>query len=491
MTSPTYPSQPLPEHVYAVFGSFPPAHRDPPEELSNRLEHAEWEVRTTAALLEILARAESCDRLQSACLTIANQLQSFLPFQQVMLAICGKNKAYFPVLAVSGSSVIDRDTETGRLVEGAVAEAALGGRVNLYPAAEGGTRVGMLMHRQLLSHAKADWIISSSLSLTSGASVGVWLFLGKGDRSNLQQVVNLVEAWRPHIAACLELLSRAERNQFSRWATKTFAQHRRWRFLTLSAVLGVLLVASFFSVPYRMRAKSRVEPVVRRSICAPFEGILDKSMVEPGEIVAAEQVLARMDGRELRLEILGLDAERKRAEVKRSSAVARHELGAARMAELDIARLELRLRLLKDRIAELEIKSPIRGIVLQGDQKRAEGMPVSLGQKLFEIAPLEVMVFEIAIPERDYAHVAPGQQVVVQLDAYRDRKWRGTLEKLHPRSEKWETDHVFVGEFRAANHDQLLRPGMNGTASINGPRHPWVWNMFHKNWENLVAAFGF
>ncbi len=491
MTSPTYPLQPLPEQVFAVYGGFPALQPVPPDELSNRLERSEWETRTTAALLEILTQAEICERLQGACLTIANQLQSLFACQQVGLAICGKNDLQFSVLTVSGRLGADRDTETRRLFEAALAEAALSGRVNVYPLTEDGCSSGMLLHRQLLSHSKADWIISSSLKLSTGTLVGVWLFLGRGDGSDLHPVRNLVEACSPHVAACLDLHRRAERNRFSRWATKTCAKHRRWRLLTFGAVLSAVLVAGLIPVPYRILAKSRVEPVVRRSICAPFAGTLEKSLVEPGDIVAADEVLARMDGREIRLETVGLDVERKRAEVKWNSAIARHELGAARMAELEIARLDLRLHLLRDRNVDLEIKSPIRGMVLQGDQKRAEGMPVSMGQKLFEIAPLDAMVFEIAIPERDYTHVAPGHQVVVQLDAYRDRKWCGTLEKLHPRSEKWETDHVFVGEFCAANLDQLLRPGMNGTASVTGPRHPWVWNMFHKNWEDLVAAFGF
>ena len=64
--------------------------------------------------------------------------------------------------------------------------------------------------------------------------------------------------------------------------------------------------------------------------------------------------------------------------------------------------LDLKLELLESRSKKLEIKSPIRGIVLRGDQKRAEGMPVTLGQNLFEVAPLDKMVVEVAIPERDF-----------------------------------------------------------------------------------------
>ena len=69
-------------------------------------------------------------------------------------------------------------------------------------------------------------------------------------------------------------------------------------------------------------------------------------------------------------------------------------------------------------------------MVLSGDLKRVEGMPVTIGQNLFEIAPLDEMVFEIAVPERDYAHVNIGRPLTIVLDTYPDKNLERKARKV-------------------------------------------------------------
>ena len=140
-----------------------------------------------------------------------------------------------------------------------------------------------------------------------------------------------------------------------------------------------------------------------------------------------DQYLALMDAREISLAISETNAELKRSEVKRNVQLAKQDQGAAQMAALEKERLDLKLELLQSRNEQLEIKSPVRGIVLRGDQKRAEGMPVTIGQNLFEVAPLDKMVVEVAIPERDFTEAKAGQKVTVKLDAYPGQPLDGTL----------------------------------------------------------------
>ena len=113
-----------------------------------------------------------------------------------------------------------------------------------------------------------------------------------------------------------------------------------------------------------------------------------------------------------------------------------------------------------------------------------------MGQTLFEIAPLDRMIVEIAVPEPDIAHVAPGLPIQVAMDAYPGRTWQATLERIHPRSEIKDHDHVFIGEIALDNPYALLRPGMQGRAKITAARHPLGWNLFHKPWEQLVIWLG-
>jgi multidrug resistance efflux pump len=160
------------------------------------------------------------------------------------------------------------------------------------------------------------------------------------------------------------------------------------------------------------------------------------------------------------------------------------------MAGLESQRLDLKLRLLQRRADHLDVKSPIRGVIIGGDLKRAEGMPVTVGQGLFEVAPFDQMIFELAIPEQEFAHVAVGQEVTVRLDAFPRKTWQGTIAKIYPRAESRESEQVFVAELAVDGSDESLRPGMNGKASVVAQRHFLAWILFHRPWEHLQEALG-
>jgi multidrug efflux pump subunit AcrA (membrane-fusion protein) len=122
-------------------------------------------------------------------------------------------------------------------------------------------------------------------------------------------------------------------------------------------------------------------------------------------------------------------------------------------------------------------------VVISGDLRKAEGAPLSTGQTLFEIAPLEEMVLEIGIPEEDISHVQVGQTVQATLNALADRTWTGTIERIHPRSELVDQDYVFVAEVKFSNEHGLLRPGMKGRAKVITAPQMLGWNLFHKAWD--------
>jgi RND family efflux transporter MFP subunit len=225
-------------------------------------------------------------------------------------------------------------------------------------------------------------------------------------------------------------------------------------------------------------------------VVAPFEGRLEKALVAPGDVVSAGDVVARMDGREIRWELAGLESELNAASKKRDSALALQNAAAAQLAKLDMERLELKIRLLEHRAENLEVKSPIGGIVTSGDLEKAEGAPVTTGATLFEIAPLDRMIAEVAVPEAEIAHVRTGQAVRIRLDAYPRRNWIATLDRIQPRAEIRDRANVFVAELTLDNSDELLRPGMKGHAEITGPRRSLAWILFHKAWESVALALG-
>jgi multidrug resistance efflux pump len=260
----------------------------------------------------------------------------------------------------------------------------------------------------------------------------------------------------------------------------------------VGVLAGIVLLIAVLCCPwpYRVKCDCELQPVVRRYVAAPFDATLERSYVEPGDLVSQDQLLARIDGREIRWELAGMAAEQTKASKQRDGHRAAHEFGSAEVARYEMERLALKTELLEYRGDNLDIRSPIDGIVITGDLKKAEGVPLTVGQTLFEIAPLDRMIVEIAVPEEEIRHVRTGQAVEIVLEAFPRERLQGTLARIHPRSELKETEHVFVAEFDLSNPDARLRPGMHGKARISTPSHPLAWNLFHKPWEKMLYWMG-
>jgi hypothetical protein len=146
--------------------------------------------------------------------------------------------------------------------------------------------------------------------------------------------------------------------------------------------------------------------------------------------------------------------------------------------------------MLKSRIEHLEMRSPIGGLVVSGDLKRSEGMPMATGQVLFEIAPIDEMRIEVAIPEEDVRLARPGMPVRIWLDAFPSKYWDARLETIHPRAELKEHQNVFVAELTLPNYGGKMRPGMRGSARVESDRHMLGWNLFHKAFAAATRWLG-
>jgi biotin carboxyl carrier protein len=458
--------------------------------LQEKLHAAERETRTLAAVLELLTKLEQSRDLRHACFTLVSELRGFLECDRVALGLCAGRQRSCRLMAASGMPQFDARSEFARAVEAAMGECLMRDALTIWPAADDSERHGTLAHQRLCSVTGIANAYSLPLRTEAAGRVGVLLFLGRerlGECSNIRPFVRICEARLGH---SLDLIRRAEPGRLARMV-RTLVRDRTKCQLKAAVVAAALAFAGLsLPMPYKIGCACQVQPVTRRFVAAPFDGTLEKSLVKQGDVVAPGQVLARMDGREIRWELAGLVAERNRAGKQRDSALATHRVADAQAAKLDMDRLGLKIQLLEHRTENLEVKSPIDGVVISGDLDKAEGAPLSIGQTLFEIAPLERMVVDVEVPEEEISHVAERSGASVRLDAYPGRTWNATIAKIHPRSEIRDARNVFVAELNIENPDGLLRPGMNGRAKITGPRRALAWNLFHKPIDWLARTVG-
>lgn len=251
--------------------------------------------------------------------------------------------------------------------------------------------------------------------------------------------------------------------------------------LFLAVALAVLAALVFARAPLRVTADALVEGAVQRAVVAPVDGFLEEAPARAGEIVAAGDLLARLDDRDLALENLRFESEMAQAQKEYRDAMARHDRVQAGLLQSRIAEADAQLRLIGEQRARMEIRAPIGGVIVTGDLSRELGIPVEKGRLLFEVAPLEKYRVILKVDERHILMVEPGQKGVMSLAAIAGQEIPLTVEKVTPVSTPEEGRNYFRVEAALDTAATPLRPGMEGVGKIAIREAPlaevWTWQV--------------
>ena len=269
----------------------------------------------------------------------------------------------------------------------------------------------------------------------------------------------------------------------------TVTQHKS-NAKTYIGTLAAVMVVGMIPWPHRVGCDVVCEPAVRRYVSAPFDATLLSSNVKAGQRVTAGQVLAVLDGGDLRAELAAKRAELSQAGQRQMAALASGDHSIAENERLEVEQLRLEIKLLESRQEKLEVRSPIDGVVISGDLERVAGAPLGVGDSLFEIASLEQLIAEVAVPESDIAFVDQSMSVNIVLDAAPGLAQQTEIQHVHLRSEIRDNASVFVAEAPMSNPDGLFRPGMNGAASVRAGYQPLGWILFHRPYDALRQSIG-
>lgn len=443
---------------------------------------SEQDARDSAALVEILDGVAEAPDLRSACLALVSGLQGHLKCQRAAVALRIAGKGRCRLQAISGVSQFDLNSRTACAMESAMDEAILRNDLTTWSDADVSRDPAALAHQRLVALENVRATVSTPLHNQLGEVIGALVLLDDSDDLPVR-AGRFLGASEPSISRSMGIALRLEGTRLTRLGRKICSGFRSWRAAVFLSTTLALAAAMAIPIPYRLHCECQIEPIIRRFIATPFEGVLEKSLVKPGDRVNEGDLLARMDGRETRWKRASVAADQSQAIKKRDAAQAVHDYAEMQIASLEVERLELELRLLDYRAENLEIRSPLKGVVVAGDLERAEGAPLTVGQTLFEIAPLEHMVVEVAIPDEDVSFVRNGQLMVVHLDAFPSVPWQTELTRVQPRSEIRDAKNVFVAEAQLQNDDGRLSPGMKGRANLETVTKPLGWILFHKPWE--------
>lgn len=238
-----------------------------------------------------------------------------------------------------------------------------------------------------------------------------------------------------------------------------------------------------------------------RFVVAPkVGGLIEQIMVDLGDVIRRDQVVAEIDDAEFVQAVAQAEAElavRKAEAAQAASAfeLARREydraveLGqrsmvspaeldertatyesakaATNLAEAQVNQAEASLELAKIRLRYTTVQAswtggPDEGIV--GERFQDAGNTVQQGNPIVSVVALDPLTAVVSVTERDYTRLTVGQRAVLRADAMPDRAFEAEVVRISPVFR--EASRQARVELRVDNAEQRLKPGMFARVSI-------------------------
>ena len=460
-----------------------------------QLEEAIRSKERMGSVLETMAVALRHGKMQLAMFELANILRRH--FDGTRVAIGRIDHAEVRLLAISEAATFEKHTSMVKAYVNAMREAYDLHRVVQSTALQDGAdAVGARIlkipkHDDLRAISGAG--VALSQPLVMGAQcVGV-VTLERASKPFSTDELAWLDAFSALLAPVVEQRKQAERGVLGRVEDDARAllekffgpRHLIWK---VSAVLFLCLALLVVVLPldYRVTAKTVIEGEVQRVAAAPFEGFVGAAYVRAGDQVKFGEALAQLDDRELRIEQVRWDSERKQYSNKLREARATHDLTAVQIVGAQQEQAEAQLKLVTEKIQRARLTAPFDGIVVSGDLSQKIGAPVQVGEKLFEIAPLQSYRIILQVDEREIRHVQVGQEGYLVITGIAGEPLPFRVFKVTPVATAQEGRNFFRVEASLAEAPLRLRPGMEGVGKIEvGSRSLW-WILTHTLGEWLI-----
>ena len=233
-----------------------------------------------------------------------------------------------------------------------------------------------------------------------------------------------------------------------------------------------------------------VEPINVVEVKSKAGGQIVKMPVETGTSVKPGDLLVQIETRDVQNQYdqaaAALSAARSRLAVASAAKRRADELFKGRIitateheaAQLDYANAQsalvaarTSLDINKQRLEDATVRAPVAGTVIEktvslGTVITSATGAFGGGTTLLKMADLGSVRIRALFNETDIGQVQPGQNATVVVDAYPDRRFQGTVEKIEPQAVVQQNVTMFPVLVTLQNREGLLKPGMNGETSV-------------------------
>lgn len=170
-------------------------------------------------------------------------------------------------------------------------------------------------------------------------------------------------------------------------------------------------------------------------VVAKASGTLIQVFVEEGQWVTTGAALARLDQKEIKLELKEaiLELEEKQRSFERTTELRKNNIVSeedyqAQKYQLDLSKIRLEQAELK--LDNTEILAPIEGVVTH--RLISVGDSISSNQKVFTVGDFNPLLAKIHIPEKELSKVKIGQRVTIQAESAQENDFRGIVRRISP-----------------------------------------------------------
>jgi len=207
-------------------------------------------------------------------------------------------------------------------------------------------------------------------------------------------------------------------------------------------------------------------------VLARVSGEVVEILVEEGDDVEQGQLLARLDGERLRLQMVEAKANLEKTRKAYERYVQLHERGLVSAStfeglKFDMDALKATYELKRLSYNYTKIRAPISGVVSSRNIKL--GQHVMAGAAAFKITNTTRLVAYLSIPQTELSKISAGDTAKLRVDAMPEIEFSAVIARISP------TIDPRNGTFRATasieNEDGELAPGMFGRFNIAYEKH--------------------
>ncbi|MAS86505.1 MAG: hypothetical protein CMH30_00800 [Micavibrio sp.] len=412
-------------------------------------------------LLDLQKQAQKAQNLTEFSFAVVNNTQKLIPYKQAVFWTYHDGGVMCHGL--SGNAVLDPNGPYATALKRFIKTTLIKHSPN--------EPILSLTNKDLPENDKEEWqnLFSKTVNLAlfttehSGIIGGLWLETDKAySQAEKDVLTELCESY----AYSLSALTRSQHTHNIRNWFKAKKNRR---------VIAIVAIAVFFfPTQLTITAPAEIVAASPKVISVPYDGILEKITVKPGESVKQGDIIALMDDTTIEAQVEQAAQALKTAQVSLSKTgiESLRDQDSQKKADLQLLRAEIatkrvELEYAKTLFDKTSIKALADGVAIFADRNSIEGKPMKTGEKLMLIANPNDTELLIRIPIDSLLPISEKSKTSFYLNVTPLSSYRATIKSIGYQASP-DPDGLLTYKMRAdiKQKDKDLRIGWKGTAKI-------------------------